>query len=78
MLFLIEAHYDLELLKQQFLDLFDRETDEKAISLFLNWFYQLVRYGRQGIKDYKELEKIYKNKEEVREVLIYAIERERR
>ena len=76
-LFLAESYYDLDLLKQKFLELFEQAEDKKAISLFLNWFKQLSVHRRVVVKDYQELEKIYKDAEEVKEMLIKAIELER-
>jgi predicted transposase/invertase (TIGR01784 family) len=58
--------------------LFDRESDREAVSLFLNWFKQLSEHGKIEKVDYKSLEKIYTNKEEVRSMLIKALEKERK
>lgn len=77
-LFLAESYYDIELLKEQFLTIFDKESDKEAISLFLNWFKQLSEHGKIEKVDYKSLEKIYTNNEEVRAMLITALEKERK
>ncbi len=77
-LFLAEAHYDLSLLEIELLDLFDRESDRQAVSLFLNWFKQLAIYGRLDPHDYDSLETIYQSKEEVKSMLITAIEKEKK
>lgn len=60
------------------MSLFDRESDKQAISLFLNWFKQLAEHGRVDKDDYKSLEKIYLTKEEVRAMLITALEKEKK
>ena len=76
-LFLAEVHYDLELLKQELLALFDQETDKRAISLLLNWFKQLVVHGRRDQLDYQALEQVYATQEEVTTMLETAIEQQR-
>lgn len=76
-LFLAEAHYDLPLLVEQLLALFDEETDKQAISLFLNWFRQLAARGYIHPDDYAYLEHEYRTKEEVTSMLVKALERER-
>ena len=77
-LFLAEAHYNIETLKEEFLAVFRQEKDKQAISIFLNWFKQLSEHRRIDKADYKELERIYKNEEEVQEMLITALEKERK
>jgi len=77
-LFLAESYYDIDLLQDELLALFERESDREAVSLFLNWFKQLSEHGRIEKVDYKSLEKIYTNKEEVRSMLINALEKERK
>jgi predicted transposase/invertase (TIGR01784 family) len=77
-LFLAESYYDIELLKEQFLTIFDKESDKEAISLFLNWFKQLSEHGKIERVDYKSLEKIYTKNEEVQAMLIKALEKERK
>ncbi|MCE2396632.1 Rpn family recombination-promoting nuclease/putative transposase [Candidatus Poribacteria bacterium] len=76
-LFLAESHYDLEVLEAELLNLFSSETDRQAVSLFLNWFRQLAFHGRIESDDYQSLESIYQNEEEVKTMLVTALERER-
>jgi predicted transposase/invertase (TIGR01784 family) len=79
-LFLAKIHvatYDIELLKQELLTLFDQETDKRAISWLINWFKQLVVHGRRDQMDYQELEKVYASKAEVTTMLEQAIEQQR-
>ena len=76
-LFLAEAHYDIELLKQELLAVFQTEADKQAVSLFLNWFKQLSEHQRIEPEDYAQLERVYRNVEEVRAMLITALEKER-
>ena len=76
-LFLAESHYDLDLLEVELLNLFSSEVDKQAVSLFLNWFRQLALHGRIESGDYQSLEFIYRNEEEVKTMLVTALERER-
>ena len=76
-LFLAESHYDLDMLEEELLNLFSSETDKQAVSLFLNWFRQLAVHGRIESSDYQSLEYIYRNEEEVKTMLVTALERER-
>ena len=76
-LFLAESHYDLEVLEVELLNLFSTEVDREAMSLFLNWFRQLAAHGRIESVDYESLESIYLNEEEVKTMLVTALERER-
>jgi len=78
MLFLAESFYDMDLLSDELLDLFEREEDKQAVSLFLNWFKQLSESGRIDKEDYKSLEGIYTNKREVKTMLIDAMEKEKK
>lgn len=76
-LFLAEAHYDIELLKQELLAIFKTEDDKQAASLFLNWFKQLSNHQRIEPEDYIQLEQVYRNVEEVNAMLITALKKER-
>ncbi len=77
-LFLAESHYDVDALKEELLSLFENEEDKQAVSLFLNWFKQLSAHGKIDPDDYKYLENAYKSKEEVTNMLITALEREKK
>ena len=76
-LFLAESHYDLDTLEVELLNLFSSEEDKEAVSLFLNWFRQLAFHGRVESSDYQSLESIYRTEEEVKTMLVTALERER-
>ena len=76
-LFLAESHYDLDVLETELVNLFSSEADKQAVSLFLNWFRQLAVHGRIESVDYQSLETIYRNEEEVKTMLVTALERER-
>ena len=76
-LFLAESHYDLDVLEVDLLNLFSSEADKEAVSLFLNWFRQLAFHGRLESEDYQSLESIYRSEEEVKTMLVTALERER-
>ena len=77
-LFLAESHYDLDVLEVELLNLFSSEADRQAVSLFLNWFRQLAAHGRIESGDYQSLEYIYRTEEEVKTMLVTALERERK
>ena len=76
-LFLAESHYDIDVLEVELLNLFSSEVDKEAVSLFLNWFKQLAFHGRFESEDYESLESIYRTEEEVKTMLVTALERER-
>lgn len=76
-LFLAEGHYDIALLEQELLNLYDQEADKQAVSLFLNWFRQLALYGSVSPEDYEKLDTIYRTKEEVRTMLVATLQEER-
>jgi hypothetical protein len=77
-LFLAEGHYDIALLEQELLNLYDREADKQAVSLFLNWFRQLALYGKVSPEDYEKLDVVYRTKEEVQTMLVTALAQERK
>lgn len=76
-LFIVEAHYDLSLLEELLLALYDEEPDREAIYLFLNWLKQLVLYGKIDEQTYGSLASVIRSKEEVKSMLLTAIEREK-
>ncbi len=73
-LFLAEAHYDVELLKQELIKLFEESPNKHAISLFLNWLKQLATHGRIEQSDYETLDRVYQDTKEV-SMLINNIEK---
>ena len=77
-LFLAEAHYDIKLLEAELLNLYEREEDKQAVSLFLNWFRQLALYGKVSAEDYGQLDYVYRTKEEVQTMLAATLEQERK
>jgi predicted transposase/invertase (TIGR01784 family) len=76
-LFLTESYYDIELVQREFLALFQKEEDKQAVSLFLNWFKQLSEHNRIDKADYARIEQVYKNSEEVKAMLLTALQKER-
>jgi len=76
-LFLAEGHYDIKLLEQELLNLYDQEADKQAVSLFLNWFRQLALYGKVSPEDYEKLDTVYWTKAEVQTMLVATLEQER-
>ena len=77
-MFLAEAHYDINLLAEELVNLYRREQDKPAVSLLLNWFRQLAEHGKVPIEDYSQLEYVYRSEEEVRTMLTATLERERK
>ena len=75
-MFLAESHYDIDLLEQELIELFQRESDKKSVSLFLNWFKQLAVHGRINEQDYSTLHQVYANTQEVN-MLVTSIREER-
>ncbi|MEK8017901.1 MAG: Rpn family recombination-promoting nuclease/putative transposase [Candidatus Parabeggiatoa sp.] len=76
-LFLAEGHYDIDLLEKELIELFQRESDKQAVSLFLNWFKQLAVHDRIDERDYSTLHQIYANTQEVN-MLMTSIREERK
>lgn len=76
-LFLAEAHYDIDLLKQELLRLFEKSANKHAISLFLNWLKQLAVHRRIEQADYQTLDRVYQDTQEV-SMLINSIEKDRK
>lgn len=76
-LFLAEAHYDLPLLMDKLLLLYDTEPDRQAVMLFVNWFRQLAARGKLSRTDFEQIEEQHLTREEVKSMLVKALERER-
>ena len=76
-LFLAEAHYDLPLILEKLLNLYDIEPDRQALMLFINWFRQLAAHGRLKSADFTQIEEQDLTREEVKSMLVKALERER-
>lgn len=76
-LFLAEIEYDLELIKNEMLNLFEKEDDKHAVSIFLNWFRILSENGKIKEDDYSKMEELYKDKSEVSSMLVSAINKEK-
>lgn len=76
-LFLAEAHYDIDLLIDEMLQVFRTEEDRQAVNLLINWFRQLAVHGRIESNDFSKVEEVYRSVEETRSMLITAIAKER-
>lgn len=74
-LFLLENRQDIEIVKAELLNLFEKQEDKQAISILLNWFKQLMLRGKQPISDWRALDDIYYDKEEVKSMLETTLER---
>lgn len=70
--------YNIHILEEELLNLYDRETDKQTVSLFLNWFRQLALYGKIAQSDYAKLDYVYRTKEEVHTMLVATLEQERK
>jgi predicted transposase/invertase (TIGR01784 family) len=75
-LFLLEAHYEANLLQRAHMALFEKSQDKQAVSLFLNFVLRLYLHGRIDESDYKKLERVYQDRQEV-SMLIEAIQKEK-
>ncbi len=77
-LFLVEGHYDLDLIKKELSSLYRRESDRTAVSLLLNWFMQMRKHGRLPPESSEALEHVYESSKEVRQMLETALLKERK
>ena len=62
---------------ERLLNLYDSEPDRQAILLFINWFRQLAAHGRLSGTDFAQIEEQDLTREEVKSMLVKALERER-
>jgi len=76
-LFLAEAHYDIHLLYEPIIRLFEDQPDRQAVQAFLNWFRQLTIHGYRPAVDYQTVEQEVRTIDEVKHMLMTAIERDR-
>jgi len=76
-LFLAEAHYNIDLLIDELLQIFRTEEDRQAISLLINWFRQLAVHGRIESDDFGKVEETCRSVEKTRSMLITAIQKEK-
>ncbi len=76
-LFLAEAHYDIHMLYARLVEIFEQEEDRQAVQVFLNWFEQLAIRGYRPIADFERVERKFQSVEEVKSMLMTAIERDR-
>lgn len=76
-LFLTEAHFDIEVIKKAFEELFDKESDKQAMSIFFNWYEQYTNNSKMDSSNFNEIAKVYTNKSEVKSMLSTALEKQR-
>ena len=76
-LFLTEAHDERELVIEVLLTIFQQEENRQAASLLMNWYRQLTRHERRPSADDDEFERVYHSLEEVKTMLVTALEKER-
>jgi len=72
-LFLAETADEIDIVKSQLLNLFEKSEEKLAISLLLNWYEQLVVHGFREKIDYESLEQVYREKQEVNVMLETAL-----
>lgn len=58
-------------------EIFEKEEDRQAVQVFLNWFEQLAIRGYRPLSDYESVERKFETIEEVKSMLMTAIERDR-
>lgn len=73
----IKGIYDLPLLLEKLLSVYYTEPDRQALMLFIHWFRQLAEHGRLKSADFAPIEEQDLTREEVKSMLIKALERER-
>jgi hypothetical protein len=76
-LFLAEAHYDIHLLYEPITRLFEEQPERQAVQVFFNWFRQLTIHGYRPAVDYQAVAQEVRTIEEVKHMLMAAIERDR-
>jgi hypothetical protein len=62
---------------EKLLSLYDTEPDRQALQIFINWFRQLAAHGRLKQTDFAQIEAQDLSREEVKSMLLKALERER-
>lgn len=76
-LFITESYYNSELVFKEVQKILDKYGITIPVKLFLNYFKNMSIDEKIDIIDYKELEKLYKTKEEVNSMLLTAIRKEK-
>ncbi|MEM7539934.1 MAG: Rpn family recombination-promoting nuclease/putative transposase, partial [Chloroflexota bacterium] len=71
-IFLAETNFDVDVLKDELLALYQREPDKTAMSILLNWFRQLWVHGRISEEEYGKLDEVYHSTQEVETMLEVA------
>ena len=74
MLFLVEGRYDVEVLQAALSSVADREEDRQAISLFINWLYQMARHGRIPKENYELLQNVVLTDEEAQTMTLKSFD----
>ena len=74
-LFIAEGHYDVNLIIERLLMLYEA-GDHKAVSLLANWYRQMYLNKRVPATDYALLEQQYRSKEEMHSMIVEAIQKE--
>jgi predicted transposase/invertase (TIGR01784 family) len=76
-LFIMEAHYDLEIIYEQVSRILDNKGITTELKLFLNYFHQMSINEKVEEIDYNKIEKMYKTKEEVNSMFLTQIRKEK-
>lgn len=76
-LFYTEAYFDISGIQKAFEELFEHEEDKQAMSIFFNWYEQLHKNDKLDSNDFNEVAKIYKEKSEVKSMLVTALRKQK-
>lgn len=76
-LFLSETNFELELIKNQLLELLDIEEDKQALSMLINFFRLWTENKIITKSDYDDIEKLYNSKQEATDMIATTVKKER-
>lgn len=68
---------NIDLLRDAFSNLFDKEEDRIAMSIFFNWYEQFYINERLTSEGFNAIEKVYTNKSEVNSMLATTLEKQK-
>jgi predicted transposase/invertase (TIGR01784 family) len=76
-LFIMESHYNPEIIHQEVFKILDTSGITMELKLFLNYFEQMSINEKVEVMDYNEIKEMYKTKEEVNSMFISKIREEK-
>ncbi|MBC7473794.1 MAG: Rpn family recombination-promoting nuclease/putative transposase [Candidatus Sericytochromatia bacterium] len=74
-LFLSETNFDLELIKNEILNLLETEEDKQALSILINFFRLWTENKIIERSDYDNVEKLYNSKQEATEMIATSVKK---